>query len=82
MVFSMNLPAALLAVAAVGVKGSPAEPPQSLSTAVFCPEYGFKGNCNFYNVSVDVQCKNIDGPFDNSAYSFASDPGIKCIAFE
>ena len=82
MMFSRSPFAVLLAVAAVGVKGSHVESSKPLGSIRFCTDYGFNGTCYFHEVpGGGAPC--IDLRLDNdTARSFGSDPGIACVGFK
>jgi len=83
MLFSRNLFAALLAVAAVSVEGSPIEPRQQfLGVAKFCVGYNLEPPCIAYLFSKDRMCPNLLPGFNDSTHSFESNPDMFCIGYE
>jgi len=82
MLFSKNLFAALLAVAAVGVNGSPVElkKRQILDTILVCPD-DFDSRptqtCGTYNFAAE-ECIELGQGVNDTANSVVISPGLTC----
>jgi len=79
--FNRNLFAALLAVAAVGVKGSPINFGDEIGIAKFCVGKYFQEPCVPYSVGFQ-ECSELYNEFNDSIYSFKGDPNLNCNLYE
>jgi len=79
--FYRNLFASLLAVAAIGVKGSPIEPGDNLGTVKFCINTFYQEPCAPYSPG-HSDCNDLFGEFNNNIRSFiANGPRVYCVLY-
>jgi len=69
--------ATLLAVAAVGVKGSPIEPGEEFGIV----NYNLAGPCILY-LSGSFDCKELYGEFNDTAHCFKPGPGMLYMLYK